>query len=75
MLVEHFRLLTTKMFQFLMIVMTIIKLNDPVRDHSVFWRGCSEHEIPKDSTKPETPVGIFAMMMDMKLVKMGKNFS
>lgn len=54
--------------------MTIIKSNDPVCDYSIFWRGCSEHKIPKDSTKPETPVRIFAMMMDMKLMKVGKNF-
>ena len=53
---------------FLMIVITIIKLNDPVSDHSIFGWSCFENEIPKDGTKPETPVRIFAMMMDMELV-------
>jgi len=61
-------------FEFLMIVVTIIKLDDPLSDHSIFWRDRFEHEIPKDSTKPETPVRIFAMMMDVELVEVWKDF-
>ena len=52
-----------------MIVVAIVKLNDPFADHSVFGWGRSEDNIPKNSAKPETPVGIFAMMVDMILVK------
>ena len=55
-----------------MIVVAIIKLNDPVTYDSIFrWRS-SEHDIPENSTKPETAVRIFTMMMDMILVKMRK---
>jgi hypothetical protein len=53
-------------------VVAIIKLNDPVTDHSIFRWGRSEYDIPKNSTKPETPVRIFTMMMDMILVQMWK---
>src|SRR5215470_13644506 len=58
-----------------MIVMAIIKLDDPVADHGILWRGRSEDNIPKNSAKPEASVRIFTMMVDMILVKFWKYFS
>jgi hypothetical protein len=50
-------------------MMVIIKLNDPFRDHCIFRGSRLKNKISENSAETKTTVGIFTMMMNMKTVK------
>jgi len=57
------------------LMVTIVKINDHIRDHCIFGRHGVENYVPQNSAKSKASVRMFAVMVNMETVKTGKNFS